>query len=330
MITTPADTSYTTGRAALLEEAVATPTRTWQPRRTIERIIVALDGEAESDAAVRVADAIATVTGAELDGLLVREPTIDDHTSVPDGDDVEPPPEAGVPARAKAASDQVARVLGETARCPVVVRTGPVVAEVARRAQDVRADLIVTGRGNLGRLEWLIGEERLLRLLRRTPCAVLAVEDRLRSQPRRIVVGVDFSRDAETAARLAVVLGASNAAIYLVHVKPDPPFGIPHPGRWLRSYEDAVRAGLEKLRSDLALPASRVVETIVVHGHPGVALAEFARTAQADLIATGVQGAAFLDRLVIGSVTSYLVRAARVSLLLVPGERVRGAPRRTA
>jgi nucleotide-binding universal stress UspA family protein len=64
-----------------------------------------------------------------------------------------------------------------------------------------------------------------------------------------------------------------------------------------------------------------------VNGHPGVALVDFARGARADLIAVGTHGAGFFSRLVIGSVTTYLLRSAPCSILAVPGART-ASPRR--
>ena len=72
------------------------------------------------------------------------------------------------------------------------------------------------------------------------------------------------------------------------------------------------------MQAQLALPPSHVVEPIVISGHPGVALAEFAQRAGADMIAVGVHGAGFFNRLVIGSVPTYLLRGAPCSLLAVP------------
>jgi nucleotide-binding universal stress UspA family protein len=111
---------------------------------------------------------------------------------------------------------------------------------------------------------------------------------------------------------------ADDATLYAVHVKPDPPFNAPHPGRWLESYDAGVRAGVEHFISKLDLSPAQHAEPVVFSGHPGVALAEFATTTQADLLAVGIQGAGFLNRLVIGSVTNYLLRSAPCSLFAVP------------
>ncbi|MEX2181446.1 MAG: universal stress protein [Gemmatimonadaceae bacterium] len=278
-------------------------------------ILVATDGLPDSDVAVLLAQTVAARSGAMLHAIAVcdRQTMVYDRSA----------PEFDVLTGSVAADERAAVVTGQLARllladaCPLVVRYGGVAEEVRRQASDLRADLIVAGRGRHGLLARLRGEGHVLQVIRAAPCSVLAVEGAA-VLPRRVVVGIDFSPHGADVARTAVRLAADEATIYLMHVKPDPPFGIPHPGRWLESYEEGVRAGLERLRQQLALPPSRAVEIIVVHGHPGDALVAFARSAQADLIAVGRHGAGFLDRMLIGSVTARLVHSGSCSLLVVP------------
>lgn len=292
----------------MLESPAPVRQREWRT------LLVATDGDTTADGAWSTACALRERTGAKIHAIAVAEPApivvnpdfmgFDSLRGAVSADE-----------SANAVRSQIERFM-PLEDCPFVVRTGPVAEEVQHYARDIHADLILTGRGQHGALERLFGEVHLMRLLRSAPCPILAVEQR--GLPCRVVIGIDFSEPNFELARAAIDLATEDASIYLVHVKPDPPFGIPHPGRWLDSYDDGVRAGLEHVRSALGLPRGRVVETIVVHGHPGVALAAFAQTAQADLIAVGLQGAGFMNRLVVGSVTSHLVSAAPCSLLLVP------------
>jgi nucleotide-binding universal stress UspA family protein len=80
----------------------------------------------------------------------------------------------------------------------------------------------------------------------------------------------------------------------------------------------APRAGLIRLKEQLPFPSTCSIEPIVLDGHPGVSLAEFARASRSDLIVVGTHGAGFWNRLVIGSVTTHLLRTATCSLLLIP------------
>lgn len=298
----------------LLESPAPTPKREWRT------LLIATDGDPGADSAWSVARALRERHGAELRAISIVEPA--PVALEPALTGIEPLAGVATPdQRAAAVRGQIERFV-PLEECPLVIRTGPVADEVQRYAREIHADLILTGRGQHGPIERLVGEVHLMRLLRSAPCPVLAVE-RGRGLPRRIVIGIDFSGSSVELARAAVDLASPDASIYLVHVKPDPPFGIPHPGRWLDSYDEGVRAGLDRIGSALAVPRTRVVESIVVHGHPGAALAAFAQTAQADLIAVGLQGAGFLNRLVIGSVSSHLVRSAPCSLLLLPAAEAR-------
>lgn len=289
---------------------------------SLASIVFATDGSADSDAAVLLAQSYADRTGATLRGVSVCEPL----PVLYDGPPFSPVyipgnPELDEANRAAAVRAQMLRLLGSDARIPSTVTTGEVGSAIAEYAQSVAADLIITGRGKHGVLDRLLGEEHLARLLRTATCPVLAAEPTLVAPPRRVAVGIDFSPRSLAVARLAKSLMAEDGAMYLVHVKPDPPFGVPHPGQWLKSYDNGVRTALEQVRAQLAFPATFVVEPIVVNGHPGVALADFAGQSRSELIAVGVHGAGFFNRLVIGSVTTYLLRGAPCSLLAVPGPR---------
>jgi nucleotide-binding universal stress UspA family protein len=282
------------------------------------RIVVASDGSEEPVPALAMAREFARRDGAQLHAVSVYQPApiVTDSSLVPlyIPEDVD----AACDTRRRRVEEQVRTVVGASLACPVTVRVGRVAEEVLEFTRSVAADLLITGRGRHGMVDRLLGEEHLARVLRNADCPVLAADFSLSSLPRRIAVGVDFSRYNSAVVRTALAAAQPDAALYLVHVKPDPPFGMPHPGQWLKSYEDGVRAGLEHLRNELALPPSRVVENVVLHGHPGAALAEFATQSGTDLLAVGVHGAGFFNRLVIGSVTNYLLRAAPCSLLAVP------------
>jgi nucleotide-binding universal stress UspA family protein len=292
--------------------------------KPIESIAVATDGMPDSDNAVLLARRYAERHGARLRAVSVCEP-------VPIAYDWPPfapvypvfDPKMEESTRLAGVHAQVLRLCGPAARVPVTVRVGIVGSEVAAFAQSIDADLVIAGRGRHGMLDRLLGEEHLVRLLRTANCPVLAAEPTLVEPPRRVVIGIDFTQGSLDVARAARAIMADDGAMYLVHVKPDPPFGIPHPGQWLRSYDDGIRAGLELIRTQLSLPHGVVVEPIALNGHPGVALAEFAERSRADLIAVGVQGAGFFNRLVIGSVTTHLLRAAPCSMLAVPSKHER-------
>lgn len=302
-------TSTQAGLGDLLYSTATTPKHEWR------KVLIATDGDTDGDGAWSVAHALRKRSGAEIRAIGVAEPA---------GVVFDPAHmgfetllgAATIEQRAAAVQSQAERFMPHEA-CPIVVRTGPVVEEVQLYARQIHADLILTGRGQHHATEGLFGGVHLMRLLQSAPCPVFAAM-RGRGLYHRIVIGIDFSESSLELGLDAVSLAAPDAAIYLVHVKPNPPFGLPHPGRWLDSYDDGVREGIDSVRIALKLPRARVVQTIVVHGHPGVALAALAQARHADLLAVGLHGAGLMHRRSAGSVSSALVRSAPCSLLFVP------------
>ena len=282
-------------------------------------IVVATDGTNESDGAIEAAENLATRSSAVVRVVSVVEPAPPPpewppFVAFPPFDD----PQHMLANQRARVRTQLTRVLDLDKTWPITMSAGAIGSEIATFARDAGADLIVAGRGKHGVVDRLLGEEHLTRLLRTTDVPVLAVDRSLSVPVSRVVIATDFSAYSLYVARIAATLISDDATVYLVHVKPDPPFGVPHPGQWLRSYEGGVRAGLERLRTQLSLPKTCTTEEVILNGHPGVMLAEFALATRSELIVVGVQGAGFWNHLVVGSVTSYLLREAPCSLLAVP------------
>jgi nucleotide-binding universal stress UspA family protein len=287
-------------------------------------IVLAVDGRSEGDSAVATASRLAELTGARIQVVSVAE-LIPLRTSWPPFllEGMVAPPffddsEAIRSAQLARVREQLARAHDARGDWVVAMRTGAMGPEVASFAASAAADVIVVGRGRHNVVDRLFGEEHLAALLRETTVPVLAAETAFRVPAKRAIVAVDFSEHNISSTRQALSYIDEEAAVYLVHVKPEPPFGLPHPGRWIKSYDDGVRAGLERLRDQVSFPRTCNVEPIVLNGHPGVSLAEFARASRSDLIVAGAHGAGFWNRLVIGTVTTYLLRTAPCSLLLIP------------
>ncbi|MFO0093232.1 MAG: universal stress protein, partial [Gemmatimonadaceae bacterium] len=76
----------------------------------------------------------------------------------------------------------------------------------------------------------------------------------------------------------------------------------------------------EQLRADLQSDKGIIIETVTVRGDPAPTLLSYAQQANADLIAVGTQRHRFVERLVVGSVATRVLRTARVGVLAVPGE----------
>jgi nucleotide-binding universal stress UspA family protein len=65
-------------------------------------------------------------------------------------------------------------------------------------------------------------------------------------------------------------------------------------------------------------PPGVLVEPVVLNGTPVAAITEFAERVGADLVATGSHGHSRIDRLLLGSVSTGLVRNAHCAVLVAP------------
>jgi nucleotide-binding universal stress UspA family protein len=157
-------------------------------------------------------------------------------------------------------------------------------------------------------------------MIRRAPAPVLAVPDiPFPVPPRTAVVGVDFSASSVRAARAALDLLADGGTLHLVHVWARTV--IDHPAMIAQDddYERALPDRLAAVERALVDPARDV--TIVstwIGGDTAGQLVTFARTHAADFIAAGKRGHGLAERLLVGQVTTGLIRTAPCAVLVTP------------
>jgi nucleotide-binding universal stress UspA family protein len=143
----------------------------------------------------------------------------------------------------------------------------------------------------------------------------------------QVLVGTDGSEDALAAARRALELLTSDATVHLVAVAevaatvdpvaPEVTAGYSRPHEFdparARAIDDAT-AALERAASALGGVA---VETYVDGGDPGPVLCERARALNADVMVVGSRGRGAIRRVLLGSVSTYLVQNAPCPVLVV-------------
>jgi len=276
-------------------------------------IIVGTDGEPQSDSALAMARVLSAAPEAVRLVTAVRPvPAFPDAPSSVNAD-----VEAARRAEAKhEALAQVERVWHDVS--DVEVYDGDPALVLAKLAHAAGATLIVAGIGRHRVMDRVFGSETALRLIRVADCPVLAVATATSRAPRRIVVAVDFSETSLRAARLALNLAATGAVIYLA----------PRDSslyEWAEkggSYKQDAGDALQKVRDQLHVPESMTVQKVLLQGDPTTELLAFATSVNADLIATGSHGHGFVARMLIGSVTTRLVRLSTCSVLSVPHSAV--------
>lgn len=287
-------------------------------------ILVATDGTESSDAAMRVADAIARDHGLTAHAISVLEPLASMYAPV-DGLMVGLPPTISDMTRAEIRMTGVRERLRKTLRTSdswkVQVKIGQAAASIVEAATAMDASLIVLGLGKHRPVDRLLGDEVASQVVRRSAIPVLAVPYDATAPLRRAVVGIDFSRAAVRAARAAVTLTTPPGHIWLAHVKA--PLDIPTEAYEGASviYTQGVLGAFRKIEERLEAVDLLEVRPVVLEGKIADELLAFASSHRADLLVTGAHGHTLVERLIIGSVTTKVLRAARCSVLVIPPYR---------
>jgi nucleotide-binding universal stress UspA family protein len=153
----------------------------------------------------------------------------------------------------------------------------------------------------------------------------------------QVLIGTDGSDDAVAAARRAIEVLASDAAVHVLCVVEPPGVvdagmesgfagGIATPQEISDAWSVATaeaNAALE--RTTGALPDAVAVHPFVEQGAPGVALCAQAKALGADVVVVGSRGRGAIRRALLGSVSSYVVQNAPCPVLVVRATSVQSA-----
>jgi nucleotide-binding universal stress UspA family protein len=141
-----------------------------------------------------------------------------------------------------------------------------------------------------------------------------------------IVVGVDFSDEAEAAVKQALELARHvGGKLTLLHVGviPETPTGVPESmSSTATAYSRVVKERLEEDRDELEKLRGRIsgqgvdVSHAVMDGFPDTGLVEAAKELGADVIVVGTHGRTGIKRFLLGSVAERVVRLSDSSVLV--------------
>jgi nucleotide-binding universal stress UspA family protein len=279
----------------------------------MERIVVATDFGEASGEALRYAVALARTSGAKLELVhVMSDPAEELHDT-----------------RAKL----------EAIACPhralplhvtIAVRVGSVPHQLVEHLNNARADLVVIGIANAEHAQLpsigLIAE----RLLRKTPCPVLAVPaGRVESAnapltptapwPRNILVAMDFSEPARAALPQAWKLAQqADGVLQILHVNDT----LWNEGSECSPIEDARRQLEEEIASEQTRSHSqRPTYPLLASGEPAREILACADRIAADVIVMGTHGRSQVGRFLLGSVTQeVLEHTVRPVLVTRPGD----------
>jgi len=278
-------------------------------------LLVATDGSVASDAALRAARAISSETGQSVTLLAV-------HAPLPMmGPEVLIAPTPSIDAEQRAAlqmqlEEQLERV-GVSEPWPEQVVTGYPAATIANVAKNIDASLIVMGLGGHDLFERIFGDEMVLQVLRIGTVPVLAVAADFTELPSRALAAIDFSPSSGRALALGGRIIKAGGRVMLAHVAPvdrDPVSWTSLDSATVGSVERA----LDRMVADAGVAEAVLCERHVLAGDPSKQLLKLAVDLQPDLIIAGSHGRNFLSRLLLGSVSTRLLRQSGCSMLIAP------------
>ncbi len=213
------------------------------------------------------------------------------------------------------------------------VRVGDPAEEVLTAASEQHASVIVVGsHGQNVFGEALLGSVASTLTQKSTlPVLVLAVEaagDPEDEQCRvvrsdlctHILHPTDFSSVAERAYAYLTGLGRCPETITLLHVQ-DRKQATRIQWANLEEYDRLDQARLQRLQADLEGRSEAEVEIRLERGPTARTVVKVAEELEASLIVLGKQGRGYLSEVMLGSASRYVVRHARVPVLLIPAPR---------
>jgi nucleotide-binding universal stress UspA family protein len=198
---------------------------------------------------------------------------------------------------------------------------GDASSAIAEIADEREATLIVMGAGPHELSERLFATETALATMRKVHCPVLAVSQKAPEIPRVVVIATDFSPASIHAAIQALPLVADGSIVHLVHAWSR--IRTPYPLVTLRNlddtYERSLPARFDRMRTALGQAHPLTFINVVREGPAPREVLEVARECSADLIVAGTRGFGMLERMLMGSVSTALLRGSACSVLIAPG-----------
>jgi nucleotide-binding universal stress UspA family protein len=201
---------------------------------------------------------------------------------------------------------------------------GPAAEKIADLAKRLGARLIVLGRRGLGTVQRLLLGSVSEGVIGLAPCPVLVMRGRHEAwPPRSIVVGEDLSEEAKRAVGIAANIGSLyGVSVLLVLVYPMSPEAIREQSMAAWTVDDEVRfrawEHLNALAGRLENECGRRPRVSTPIGDPpSVILAAADEGGAPSLVVVGSRGLGTVKRLVLGSISAAVVRAARGPVLIV-------------
>ncbi len=202
---------------------------------------------------------------------------------------------------------------------PVRIVMGAPAGEIVHEAKRLGAALVVVGLRPHGHLTRATNDETMLNVMRNARCAVLGVAPGMVGLPMRALAALDFTDASLLAARAACGLVGDKGTVVLGYVT-GPTGRLPEDAESV-VHDLGVEAGFEQAAKELARPGLSVDHVALRHELPSTTaemLLGYADGAKIELIVAGSSRPGRLERWMLGSVSTDLVREGRHAVLIVP------------
>jgi len=201
----------------------------------------------------------------------------------------------------------------------VEVVDGPPALTVTDVARERGVHAIVVGTGQHGALGRLVYGERAVQIARLADRPVVVVPPTAKAGPAaEAIVAVDFSPASHRAARFAMDMLADGGRLALVHVKSAVNLSEEGAGWWEEAYERRTRDLFRRLAAAMRPERGITVTTQLLHGDVAATLLAHARQLGVGLIACGGRRHSFIERMLLGSVSTELIRGAECTVVVLP------------
>jgi len=210
-------------------------------------------------------------------------------------------------------------ITGQVIDWPIHVVVGTPATSIVERAQRVDAALIIVGLRRHGRVDRALNDETSLNVMRNSTCPVLGVIQGQTALPVRILAAIDFSALSLIASRTARAIAGREAVLVLAYVPPLTALLGDEGERVIHTL--GVRAAFERATKELGddgISFDHIVLEQDAAKSTAAAILEYASSSNADVIAAGTRHLGLVDRWMMGSVSTELVRDGRHSVLIVP------------
>jgi nucleotide-binding universal stress UspA family protein len=279
-------------------------------------ILLATAGDPESIGAVRAAALLSRRLGSEVDvlavvppfphapatGLFVATPAVIDEETRK--------------ATMEATREQLRRVRG-TSTWRVHSGVGWPVGSIVAAARRWHAGLDVMGTGEHSVMARLFGGETAVTAAKHTGTPILAVPAGFQRAPMNAYAAIDFTPSSIAGARMAARLLPRRGTLTLVHMSIFAKSEV-EAGSITDLYSRGAADRLAVIAKQIRRATGRSVKTMIVDGTVPDVLLSLADRARGDLIALGSHERGLIDRLLIGSVRSQVLRKSACPVLITP------------